>query len=485
MQTAEPVKILLVDDQPAKLLSYETVLSELGEELIRANNAREALEQLLKNEVAVILIDVVMPDLDGFQLAEMIREHPRFKKTAIIFVSAVQMADADRLRGYHLGAVDYVPVPVVPELLRAKVKVFAELYRKTQELEKLNVELERRVDQRTAELEVSSARLKMAVDVAQLATWDWNFETDKVGWSNEHFRLLGFDPGERKATLEEMLSQVHPGDRDATEAELQRSRETGAPYHHVYRITSSDGSLVWCDARAKSEFDASGRPARLVGVVMDISEHKLAEEQQEIMLQELHHRVKNTLATVKAIASLTKRTATDVETFCNAFNSRIVSLSKTHTLLVSHKWSRIGLLDILTSEISGFDDGIGERVVFSGPSIDLPSQTALSLGMAFHELTTNAAKYGSLSVPAGRLAVDWSLADSNDGERILTLKWRERGGPPVQQPIRQGFGSILMERLFDGQAGVSMKIQFEQDGLEFDLAMPWSPHEAQPAAAAQ
>ena len=485
MQTAEPVKILLVDDQPAKLLSYETVLSELGEELIRANNAREALEQLLKNDVAVILIDVVMPDLDGFQLAEMIREHPRFKKTAIIFVSAVQMADADRLRGYHLGAVDYVPVPVVPELLRAKVRVFAELYRKTQQLEKLNEELERRVEERTAELAVSSERLKMAVDVAQLATWDWNFATGKVSWSKEHVRLLGFDPGADDATLEGMLASVHSGDRRATEAALRRSQETGAPYHHVYRTAGPDGSIVWCDARARPEFDADGRPTRLVGVVMDISEHKLAEEQQEIMMQELHHRVKNTLATVKAIANLTKRTATDVESFSNAFNSRIVSLSKTHTLLVANKWSRIGLLDILTNEISGFDDGNGERVVFRGPPIDLPSQTALSLGMAFHELTTNAAKYGSLSVPAGRLAVDWSVADGNDGNRTFSLQWRERGGPPVREPTRQGFGSILMEKLFDGQAGVSMKIQFHTAGLEFDLAMPWSPHEAQLAQAAQ
>ncbi len=476
MQTAEPVKILLVDDQPAKLLSYETVLSELGEELIRANNAREALEQLLKNDVAVILIDVVMPDLDGFQLAEMIREHPRFKKTAIIFVSAVHMADADRLRGYHLGAVDYVPVPVVPELLRAKVKVFAELYRKTQQLEKLNEELERRVEERTAELEVSNARLKMAVDVAQLATWEWDFATGMVGWPEKDVGFFGHAAA-TGATFEQMLASVHPDDRLSTETALRRSSETGAPYHHVYRTSGPDGSMVWRDARARAEMDAAGRPARLVGVAMDITEHKLAEERQEIMLQELHHRVKNTLATVKAIANLSKRTATDVETFCSAFNSRIVSLSKTHTLLVTHKWSRIGLLDILTSEISGFDDGIGGRVVFRGPPIDLPSQTALSLGMAFHELATNAAKYGSLSVPAGRLAVDWSVADGEDGSRTFKLQWRERGGPPVAQPTRQGFGSILMEKLFDGQAGVSMKIQFDQAGLEFDLAMPWSPHE--------
>ncbi len=140
------------------------ILSELGENLIKAGSANEALEQLLKNDVAVVLIDVCMPDLDGFELAAMIREHPRFQKMAIIFVSAIQVTDLDLLRGYAAGAVDYVPVPVVPDLLRAKVRVFAELYRKTRQLETLNAELERRVAERTAELAHANADLERRVE---------------------------------------------------------------------------------------------------------------------------------------------------------------------------------------------------------------------------------------------------------------------------------------------------------------------------------
>lgn len=158
------VDILLVDDQPAKLLSYEAILSSLGENLIKAGSATEALEQLLKRDVAVILIDVCMPELDGFQLAAIIREHPRFQKTAIIFISAIQVTDLDLLRGYQLGAVDYLPVPVIPELLRAKVNVFAELYRKTHQLEKLNDELERRVAERTVELARANTELEQRVE---------------------------------------------------------------------------------------------------------------------------------------------------------------------------------------------------------------------------------------------------------------------------------------------------------------------------------
>src|SRR5436305_7980802 len=160
----EKVNILLVDDQPGKLLGYEVILSELGENLIKAGSANEALEHLLKTDVALVLVDVCMPDLDGFELAAMIRDHPRFQKTAIIFVSAIQVNEIDLLRGYAAGAVDYVPVPVVADLLRANVRVFAELYRKTRQLEALNAELERRVEERTAELAQANADLERRVE---------------------------------------------------------------------------------------------------------------------------------------------------------------------------------------------------------------------------------------------------------------------------------------------------------------------------------
>jgi signal transduction histidine kinase len=139
--TTDAVNILMVDDQPAKLLSYEVILSELGENLIKVTSAKEALEQLLKNEIAVVLLDVSMPDIDGFELANLIREHPRYQRMAIIFISGVHLTDLDKIQGYQRGAVDYLSVPVVPELLRAKVSVFAELHRKTRELENLNREL--------------------------------------------------------------------------------------------------------------------------------------------------------------------------------------------------------------------------------------------------------------------------------------------------------------------------------------------------------
>jgi two-component system, NtrC family, sensor kinase len=170
MTTDEKVNILMVDDQPAKLLSYEAILGDLGENLIKANSGSQALDILLKTDVAVVLMDVSMPDLDGFELADVIRRHPRFEQTAIIFISGVHMTDSDRIQGYRSGAVDYISVPVIPEVLRAKVSIFVDLHRKTRMLEALNRDLERRVAERTEELSKSEAQFRMRAELLDLAS---------------------------------------------------------------------------------------------------------------------------------------------------------------------------------------------------------------------------------------------------------------------------------------------------------------------------
>ncbi len=170
MTADDKVNILMVDDQPAKLLSYEVILAQLGENLMKATSASEALNLLLKNDVAVVLMDVSMPEVDGFELADVIRQHPRFQKTAIIFISGVHLSDSDRIQGYRSGAVDYISVPVIPEVLRAKVSVFVELYRKTRMLEALNRELEQRVAERTDELRKSEAQFRVRAELLEIAS---------------------------------------------------------------------------------------------------------------------------------------------------------------------------------------------------------------------------------------------------------------------------------------------------------------------------
>ena len=199
MNDYDQANILMVDDQPGKLMSYEVILRELGENLIQARSAREALDHLLRHDVAVVLMDVSMPDIDGFELADMMRQHPRFHKTAIIFISAVHLTDLDRIKGYRSGAVDYISVPVIPELLRAKVSVFAELHRKNRQLERLNRELEQRVEERTKQLQESEDLLRERADLLELAT-EAIIVRDMNGmilfWNSGAEALYGWERGE-------------------------------------------------------------------------------------------------------------------------------------------------------------------------------------------------------------------------------------------------------------------------------------------------
>ena len=266
MMDHEKVNILLVDDQPAKLLAYEVILKELGENLVVAASGREALEYLLKNEVAVILVDVCMPELDGFELAAMIREHPRFQKTAMIFISAIQVSDIDRLRGYEMGAVDYVPVPVVPEVLRAKIKVFAELYRKTRQLERLNAELEDRVRARTAELEESTSRLveseqrrSMAIAAGKMGSWDWDWVNGDWMWDEGQYQICGVDPqsvrGDARRTSRRCCIRTTPTSCARRWRASPRARDP------MRRSSASTGRTARCAGASAPRRRPSTRPA--------------------------------------------------------------------------------------------------------------------------------------------------------------------------------------------------------------------------------
>jgi PAS domain S-box-containing protein len=285
----EKVKILMVDDQPAKLLSYEVMLGGLGENLIKASSAKEALEVLLKNDVAVVLMDVSMPELDGFQLAAMIRQHPRFQRTAIIFVSAVHLTDLDQLKGYEHGAVDYISVPVVAELLRAKVRVFAELHRKTRQLETLNRELEQRVRERTDELARKAELLlqlntelvgrNQELDAIIHTAPDMIFSRKADGSrdyiSDRFYDFTGAPSG--SANGFGWLDYVHPEDNQKAMADWMRCVESGANYEAEYRLRSKDGSYRWFRARALPIRD-DGRIVRWYGTCSDIHDSKLLEQ---------------------------------------------------------------------------------------------------------------------------------------------------------------------------------------------------------------
>jgi len=216
--------------------------------------------------------------------------------------------------------------------------------------------------------------------------------------------------------------------------------------------------------------DENGQLIGAVNMLVDISERKRTEEQQALLVRELHHRVKNTLATVQAIMGSTARSCDTIEDFKTALIGRIGSLAKTHVLL-SEEGRVATFADILHSELDAFDDGSGERIKLSGPSVDLPSRLAVSLGMAVHELATNAAKYGALSVYGGKVTVAWTVVI--DAERhTLNIDWVESGGPPVTEPVRQGFGARLLNFVLPGQIQAKTTIEYRPDGVRVHCMVP-------------
>jgi PAS domain S-box-containing protein len=290
MVTHEKINILMVDDQPGKLLSYEVMLEPLGENLIKATSAKEALEILLRTDVAVVLMDVSMPELDGFQLAAMIREHPRFQKTAIIFISAVHLTDLDQLRGYEHGAVDYISVPVVQELLRAKVRVFADLHRKTWQLETLNRELEQRVSERTEEL-AGKAELLLQLNTELV---NKNRELDAIVHTAPDIIFSRQANGARDYISDRFYDYtgaapdsgngfgwadyVHPEDKESATSKWLRSVELGTHYEAEYRLRSKDGEYRWFRARAVPIPDDNGQIVKWYGTCSDIHDSKVLEQ---------------------------------------------------------------------------------------------------------------------------------------------------------------------------------------------------------------
>ncbi len=472
MASDDKVNILLVDDQPAKLLSYETILAGLGERLIKAASAKEALEHLLKQDVALILVDVCMPELDGFQLAGMIREHPRFQRTAIIFISAIHLTDVDRLRADEMGAVDYVPVPVIPEVLRAKVKVFAELYRKTRQLEQLNQELERRVAERTAELEASTARLlqseqrrSLALAAGQMGSWEWDPVNGRFVWDDGQYRIFGVDPATFELSVDNVRALIHPEDWKHLQNAIKPAAPNTPSFQSEFRVCRPNGELRWCIGTAVASVDATDNVVRISGVTVDITDRKEAEERQVLLAREVDHRARNALALVQSIVRLTR--ADNIKSYIAAVDGRIGALARAHTLLAQSRWQGADLARLLTEELAPFRTDGPERITTAGPDVSLEPRTAQTLALALHELSTNAAKYGALSVQSGQVAVDWELQPHS-----LLLRWTESGGPSTQPPAAPGFGIRLISASVERQLAGEAVFHWRPEGLYCTLRVP-------------
>lgn len=357
MTVSEKVNILMVDDQPAKLLSYEVILGDLGENLIKANSASEALTILLKTDVAVVLMDVSMPDVDGFELADVIRQHPRFQKTAIIFISGVHLTDSDRIQGYRSGAVDYISVPVVPEVLRAKISIFAELHRKTRMLEALNRDLEQRVAERTEALRKSEEQFRVRAKLLNIASEAimvrgldgrlqfWNPGAEALyGWRADE--VLGQD-------IHSILHTVFP----VPQEEIERALREEKGWKGNLTQTTKEGTeiVVACRKSMNHEGDA----------VLEVNRDITAQLRAEETLREterlaamgrvagiIAHEINNPLAAITNLFYLLRRhpsLSPEAERYADMAEQELVRISHiTRQTLSFYRESRLPIPVLLT-----------------------------------------------------------------------------------------------------------------------------------------
>jgi two-component sensor histidine kinase/PAS domain-containing protein len=325
------------------------------------------------------------------------------------------------------------------------------------------------------ELRRSLERQKRTFDLAMIAsdmgTWCYTLADNICVYDENAQRLYGLSEARFLHDDEGVKAKFHPDDLElmwSRVAEALDPKSSGR-YDVEYRVKQLDGSWRWLSAWGLVEFEGNGkqrRPVAIAGASRDISKLKQAEELQRLLLNELNHRIKNTLATVQAIAGSTIRASRTMDDFQQAFYGRIATLSKTHSLLTDNEQRLVPLKQILKNELEIYEDGEGHRIILSGPEVMLPAHVSVSFAMAIHELTTNALKYGALSVLAGVLRVNWTV----DETRLL-MKWEESNVPIARQPTRTGFGSQLLERLLPQQLGALVEMKFSPDGLKADISI--------------
>jgi PAS domain S-box-containing protein len=329
--------------------------------------------------------------------------------------------------------------------------------------------------QAEAALAGSEARLRLAQEAAGVGVFEAYLARNRAYWSPAMFDVYGLDRAGREAGVERPVfrSLIHPEDREA----VQRSRDAiladraESRFRFEFRIIRPDtGELRWVTSRGEVVRDAAGEPVLLRGVAYDITERRRAEERQLLLAREVDHRAKNALAVVQAIIGLT-RTA-DPEQFREAVTGRIAAMARAHTLLAREGWGSAMLRELIAEEVAPHRadaPGGEDRVRLSGPPVALAPDAAQPLAMALHELATNAVKYGALSTPDGKVAIDWQAA----AEGGLVLRWMEQGGPPLEGvPARRGFGSSVIRNTVERQLGGSVTFAWPPEGLQCTLTLP-------------
>ncbi|MGX8011616.1 sensor histidine kinase [Mesorhizobium sp. ORM8.1] len=321
-----------------------------------------------------------------------------------------------------------------------------------------------------AELAREEKRRAIALDAASLASWVWDVRTDIIDCDVLMAELFNLPPSNR-LKARDILRAIDPRDVYQTETRFRDALSGSDDYFGEYRVKGLDPPR-WIATRGRVvERDSEGKPTLIFGVNYDITERKLGDERQRLLLRELNHRVKNTLATVQALATQTVRHARQPSEFLEAFSARLQALGAAHSLLSDREWRGIGISELARIEVKLFETGDKPRIAISGSDLLLSPDQAVGLGLILHELASNALKYGSLTAPSGKVDLGWKT-QGRKGTRRLVLTWRESGGPQVAPPDRHGFGSILIRRSLAKIIDSEVTHEFRPGGVFAEISMP-------------
>jgi two-component sensor histidine kinase/DNA-binding response OmpR family regulator len=373
------------------------------------------------------------------------------------------MSESDFLRGYEAGAVDYLSVPVVPELLRAKVRVFAELFRKTRQLRQLNEELEDRVSERTSRLTASEQGRSLALAAGHMGSWACDFTNGSWFWDEGQSRIFGVEHAGFVPSMEKLERCIHPDDLASFRAAIAGLDRERNSFEQELRIIRPDAEFRWCRMVGAGSFNGQNELIRLSGVTTDITERKDADDKQLLLAREVDHRAKNALAVVQAIMRLARRE--NIEDFIVAVEGRINALAQTHELLSRARWRGADILRLVLDEMAPYQSG-AQKVTAIGPSVMVSPADAQTLAIALHELATNAAKYGALSRETGRVDISWSFFENK-----LGLNWKESGGPAARVPSSRGFGTKIIQASFSDPRRGGVRFDWRPEGLFCAITM--------------
>lgn len=456
------IRFLIVDDMTENLMALEALLRRDGLEVHQAQSAAEALELLHVNDYALVLLDVHMPETDGYELAELMRGAERTRLVPIIFVTAVEKDETRRFRGYEAGAVDFIFKPIDPVILKSKAEVFFRIGQQARDLAKQRDEMRAIAQHR----DQAMARLKAHTDNSPLGFVELDGSLVIRGWSQGAERIFsrpartmlgqtleagGWLPAEATTALKGWIDEHSDCDR--------------SPRHSLEVVArTADGREVTCEVYGSVLIEADGRHRSLSLQVLDITARRQAEEVRSLLIGELNHRIKNTLANVQAIARQTLRQSADLAEFDRSFSGRLQALARAHSILSDATWSSAPLDDLIEDHIRA-GTLAADRLRRSGPRVEISPENMLRMALTLHELTTNAQKYGALSVPGGEVHLDWRL----EGEGLV-LRWQEKGGPPVTAPARSGFGLTLIASSAGGEEG-TVAAEWSREGVIWTIRL--------------